>query len=66
MNREQVRALFSGSTVFETNLSLVAYCKTIVKILGYILVEVQCNQSKKIKYLSYGIKERTFIRKGMD
>ncbi|KMQ86353.1 hypothetical protein RF55_14672 [Lasius niger] len=47
MNREQVRALFPGSTVFETNLSLVAYCKTIVKIFGYILVEVQCNQTRK-------------------
>jgi len=35
MNREQVRTLFPGSTVFKTNLNLVSYSKTIVKILGY-------------------------------
>lgn len=47
MNREQVRALFPGSTVFRTSLNLVSYSKTIVKILGYIVVYVQCNQLRK-------------------
>lgn len=47
MNREQSYALFPGSTVYKTNLSLVAYCKTIIKVLGYIAVYVQCNQVRK-------------------
>lgn len=46
MNREQVRMLFPGSSIFKTDL-LVAYCKTIVKILGYIVVYVQCNKTRK-------------------
>lgn len=32
---------------FLKDLSLVAYCKTIVKILGYIEVYVQCNKTRK-------------------
>lgn len=47
MNREQVRALFPGSTVFKTYLNLVAYCKTIVKVSGYIVVYVQRNQMRE-------------------
>lgn len=46
MNREQVCVLFPGSTVFKTNLNLVSYSKTIVKILGYIVVYVQCNRMR--------------------
>ncbi|XP_018406799.1 PREDICTED: uncharacterized protein K02A2.6-like [Cyphomyrmex costatus] len=47
MNCEQVRALFPGSTIFRTNLNLISYSKTIVKILGYISVYVQGNETRK-------------------
>ncbi|XP_011877086.1 PREDICTED: uncharacterized protein K02A2.6-like [Vollenhovia emeryi] len=47
MNREQVRDLFPGSTVLKTNLNLVTYSKTVVKILGYITVHVQSNLVQK-------------------
>ncbi|XP_011859199.1 PREDICTED: uncharacterized protein K02A2.6-like [Vollenhovia emeryi] len=47
MNRGQVRALFPDSSVYQTDLSLIAYCKTIVKILGFIEVYVQCNKTRK-------------------
>lgn len=53
MNREQVRVLFPGSTVFKTDLNLVAYCKTVIKILGYIVVHVKCKKMQKEKLNIY-------------
>lgn len=41
MNRVDTRRLFPGSIIYSTEFNLVAFCKTVIGIAGYITVLVK-------------------------
>lgn len=44
MNKHEARRLFPGLVIYRTNLNLVAFCKTVIGISGYISVIVRAKQ----------------------
>lgn len=47
MNRFEARRLFPGSIIHFTELNLIAFCKTSIKIVGYITVLVKDKQMQR-------------------